>query len=308
MRRIELGGVEQVILIRGESDKNPVLLFVHGGPGLPEMPFSYKNRDLEHDFVVVQWDQRGAGKSYRPNTPDMTVDQIVRDALELSLYLKNEFGHRKIYIAGYSWGSLVTLKAVARDPTLFQACVGISQLVDIPESEGELDLRSREVARESGDRRASAELERLGHYPYANHRDERKVNKIQKKLMGQIPHELSQLHTIGLALVSPYYTPLDIFRTLSGLSFSGRALEKEIYVANLFKAVPEIDVPIYFFIGRHDTVLSPIVAYRYYEKLIAPRGKHFIWFENSNHWPQMEEPATYRQMMRRVLKETKPVI
>ena len=303
MRRIDLGGVQQAILIRGDSCQNPILLVVHGGPGLPEMLFSYRNKELEHDFLVVHWDQRGAGKSYRANTPEITTDQIVSDALQLSHYLRGEF-HRKIYLAGYSWGSLVALKAVAREPDLFEACIGISQLVNIPASERELDVRSRKVAQENGDTRALAELERLGHYPYANHRDERKVNKIQKKLMGQISHDLSQLHTVALALVSPYYTPADISRTISGLSFSGRALEKEIYTANLFTAVPEIDVPIYFFVGRRDTVLSPIVAHRYFERLIAPRGKHFIWFEDSNHWPQMEEPAFYREMMRRVLRET----
>ena len=146
LRRIDLGGVKQAILIRGESRKNPVLLFIHGGPGLPEMPFSYLNKELEHDFVVVHWDQRGAGKSYRANTPGMTIAQIVSDALQLSRSLSAEFGHRKIYLAGYSWGSLVALKAVAREPDWFEACISISQLVNIPASERELDVRSREVA------------------------------------------------------------------------------------------------------------------------------------------------------------------
>ena len=304
--RIVLGGIEQRILLRGEDRNKPVLLFLHGGPGVPEMPLSYKNADLERDFVVVHWDQRGAGKSYRPDTPDMRVDRFVEDTLELTRWLCTEFKQPRIYLVGHSWGSLVGAEAVAREPKLFIAYVGISQLVNIAASEKELDRRSRDTARAEGDLRALHRLEQIGPFPYANHADERRVNKIQKNLMGRVPHELSATHFFGLAVTSPYYSIGDYLKAVRGVVFSGKALEKEIYAVNLFKVAPEIDVPVYFLEGRKDTVLSPVTAAQYCKQLVAPRGKHLIWFDNSNHWPQFEEPVKYRAVLRQILHETGP--
>lgn len=304
MQQIRLGGVEQAILVRGENSANPVLLYLHGGPGVAEMPFSYKNAELERDFVVVHWDQRGAGKSFRPGTPGMNIRQFVDDTIELSRALRAEFGGRKIVLVGHSWGSLVGALAVAREPQLYRAYVGIGQLVNIARSEREMDLRARIVARERGDEYALRKLQAIGPYPYADHTQERKVNAIQKRLMGTVPHDMTPIHFAGLALVSPYYTPADYARLLRGIVFSGKSLEREIYAADLFSAVPEIDVPVYLLEGRHDTVLSPIVAADYFEKLRAPRGKHLVWFEQSNHWPQLEEREKYRATLRSILAET----
>lgn len=299
-QQISLGGVEQTILIRGQDRTNPILLFVHGGPGVSEIPLAWKNRALERDFVVVQWDQRGAGKSYRPDTPGMRVDQFVDDTLQLTRSLEKQFGQRRILLVGHSWGSLVGIMAVARAPELFCGYVGLSQLINIPLSERELDARARETARAKGDENTLQRLERLGRFPYPSHKVERQVNKAQKKLMGEVPDELTATRFISTALASPDYTLADDVRMLRGITFSGKALEREIYTANLFQTVPRLDTPAWFFAGRHDTVLSQVVAEQYFRKLIDPQGKHFVWFENSNHWPQIEETAKYQREMRKV--------
>ncbi len=270
------------------------------------MPLAYKNAALEKYFTVVQWDQRGAGKSYRPDTPDMRIAQFVDDTLELTRKLEAEFGQRKFFLAGHSWGSLIGALAVARAPQLFRAYIGLSQFVDIPDSERELDQRARAYAKQTANCRALKKLQELGRFPYPNHRVERQVNKVQKKLMGEVPHELGAAHFIALALVSPDYSLGDYARMLRGIVFSGKALEREIYAANLFRSAPELDVPVYFLTGRHDTVLSPVVGKRYFKAMVAPRGKHFIWFEKSNHWPQIEEPEKYRATMRSILRDTGP--
>jgi len=269
------------------------------------MPFSYTNRELERDFTVVHWDQRGAGKSFRPSTPAMNVEQFVSDTLELSRYLQREFGGGKILLVGHSWGSLIGALAVAREPQLFRAFVGIGQLVNIARSEQELDRRSLAVAREKGDGKALRKLQALGHFPYPDHSQERKVNGIQKTLMGGATHDMSTFHFAALALGSPYYSPADYVRLIRGIAFSGRSLEREIYSVDLAKSAPEIDVPVYLFEGRQDTVLSPIVAEDYLASVIAPRGKHLVWFERSNHWPQLEEREKDREALRLVLRQTK---
>lgn len=304
-REIELGGVKQWLQLRGDDVTKPVLLYLHGGPGLPQMPFAYKNAELEHDFVVVHWDQRGAGKSYRPNTPNMTVAQFVSDALELSRRLRTEFGGRQIILVGHSWGTVIGALAASQNPEMFRAYVGIGQLVNIPRSENELDARSREIARAKGKTKVLAEIEALGHYPYTNHVVEKKVNGIQKRLFGRVPHDMTPLHFIGIGLASPAYSLIDDYRVLEGLKFSGKALAREIYTIDLARRASEIDVPVYLFEGRHDTVLSPIVSAQYFRALKAPRGKHLVWFEHSNHWPQLEEREKYRAELLRVIRETK---
>ena len=99
---IELGGEEQYVEIAGESDKNPVLLFIHGGPGWTQTPqLRYFNSDLAKDYILVAWEQRGAGQSFmkNPEPENMTLEQIVADGHELTRKLKEKFGQDKIYLA-----------------------------------------------------------------------------------------------------------------------------------------------------------------------------------------------------------------
>lgn len=137
VEKIWLGGLDQWIQIRGQDRTKPILLFLHGGPGFPQMPFAHLNAELEQYFVVVQWDQRGAGKSYSRAVPDesMRVAQFVADAHELVQSLLARFGARKCYLVAHSWGSLFGAQLVARYPELFFAYVGIGQTVDLPQTE-----------------------------------------------------------------------------------------------------------------------------------------------------------------------------
>src|SRR3989339_947877 len=110
IEKVTLGGVEQYIIVRGEDSSKPVMLFLHGGPGSPEFAFINKtNPDLENDFVMVYWEQRGAGKSYSKEIPveSMNLDQFISDTKELSEYLAKRFNQEKIYIMGHSWGSFL---------------------------------------------------------------------------------------------------------------------------------------------------------------------------------------------------------
>jgi len=64
LQKINLGDLDQWISIRGRDRANPVLLWLHGGPGSAQMPLAHKyDERIEEEFVVVHWDQRGAGKS-----------------------------------------------------------------------------------------------------------------------------------------------------------------------------------------------------------------------------------------------------
>ncbi len=305
--KVVLGGWEQTIFIRGRNRANPVLLFLHGGPGLPEMPFSHVNAQLERDFTVVHWDQRGAGKSYRPDIPlaTMNTEQFLADTEQLTRHLRRRFGQPKIYLAGFSWGSFLGAQAAARHPEHYRAYIAISQVVDIPTSERLLHRAGIAQAEQRGFPRIAARLRAIGEPPYGTRREERRVNRLTKDVQPRLPGEMTRWRYFVLGLQSPSYSLADDLRVVRGLGFSGHALEADVWSRNLLVVAPEIDVPVYFLAGRYDTVLSAPLMLRYFRALRAPRGKDFVWFEQSDHILHLEEPERFRAELRRVLAETR---
>ena len=299
--QITLGGLPQTIRIRGDDRlNNPVLLFVHGGPGLPEMPVAHRNAELERTFTVVQWDQRGAGKSFRFDTPDMRAGRFVSDTLELSRELRRRFGGRKITIAGYSWGSLVAARAVAREPGLFAAYIGIAQLVNIPEAEHTLYTEALAEARRRPLPKAVRDLERVGPPPWHSPEDKKVAKRWWKSLGEPAANKMTATHFAAVAFTSPAYSPLDFLKVPLGAKRSFASLEREIHAADLFRELPRIDVPVWFIMGRHDSVVSDVVLARYFHRLQAPAGKRLVWFEKSDHAPHLEEPGKFQAVMQDV--------
>lgn len=169
MEKTRLGGVEQAIAIHGEDAGKPLLLVLHGGPGFSELLlFRSYNRDLERDFVVVNWDQRGAGLSYDPKMPasSLRIAQMEADAHELVAQLKQRFGRKKIFLLGHSWGTVLGA-LLARDyPDDFYAYVGVGQVANMVENEKASLAYVLEKARTDKNARAVRELEAFGgRYP-----------------------------------------------------------------------------------------------------------------------------------------------
>lgn len=135
---IEINGSKQGLFLQSENAENPVLLYLHGGPGSPEIAFAEKYpTGLEKLFTICWWEQRGSGISYnRKITPkEMTLEQMVSDTIEVTHYLRNRFGKEKIYIMGHSWGSLLGVITVKQQPEFFHAYIGIGQVAQQKRSE-----------------------------------------------------------------------------------------------------------------------------------------------------------------------------
>lgn len=303
--KIMLGGIEQTIFIRGRDRGQPVLLFLHGGPGLPEMPFSHANAELERDFIVVHWDQRGAGKSFRPDiAPEtMNADEFAHETVALTRHLCRTLGKRKVYLAGFSWGSLVGVLAVDRAPELYHAYIGISQLVSVPRSETLLHRAGLALAERTGRTDVARQLRAIGPPPYRTRKDERRVNQLTKDLLPPLPLAMTRLRYLRLGLQSPYYSFADDVCLIRGLKFSGVNLAHDIDMHDLAREVPEMAVPVVILLGRHDTVLSAPLAAQYFHALRAPRGKRLVWFEHSDHILHLEERARFRAELLRVREE-----
>jgi pimeloyl-ACP methyl ester carboxylesterase len=134
---VRIGGIDQWVAIQGNNRDNPVILYLHGGPGEAQSPFLDTFKPWLADFTVVNWDQRGAGKTYEKNgdaTPDMTLDREVADAVALSEYALNKLGRKKLVLVGQSAGAALGLKVVQRRPDLYAAFVGTGQMVSVMRS------------------------------------------------------------------------------------------------------------------------------------------------------------------------------
>ena len=302
LEAVSLGGITQWISIRGRDASKPVLLFLHGGPGFPQMPFLENNALLEDGFVVVQWDQRGAGKSYSRSLPaaTMNIPQFVADAHQLTQLLRRRFGGRKIFLCAHSWGTIVGALLASEHPEDFRAYIGISQIGNMMEAEKQLYGFALRYAREHRKREAETELAKLEPPPHQAKAALETVIKWSHEFGGEIHRQTRADDLLPRAFASPQYSLLDDLDIVRGADFSSKYLWRSAYRLNLFQSAPRFDLPVFFLSGRHDYAVTATVAHRYFEAIAAPRGKQFIWFELSSHYPNFEEPEKFRKVMQRI--------
>jgi len=294
---IELGGLRQHVLVRQQQPDAPVMLFLHGGPGMPAIPYFEQvdsSGGLEANFTMVYWDQRGAGYSYAPDIcpKSMTIDQFVSDTIELTQYLRQRFAVDKIYVMGHSWGTIVGSHAVARRPDLFHAYIAVAQVVNMQQNELLSYRFALAAAERTANRRALRDLHKIGEPPYENYRqmviERRWARKFSKQLLNANasptePEPATELSELVREL--PAWLP--------GPYFSMQHLWNELLRVNLFQDLPQLPVPVVFVAGRHDYDAPSILAKAYYEQVEAPQGKALVWFENSAHTPFSDEPDKF---------------
>jgi pimeloyl-ACP methyl ester carboxylesterase len=307
LEKVTLSGVEQWILIRSKDQSLPVLLWLHGGPGSPTMPLaSQHDQELVKHFVVVHWDQRGAGKSYSPTiSPNtMVVDQFITDTFELTQMLADRFDKPKIYLIGHSWGSQVGILTVSRHPELYHAFIGVSQFVHSPSADFVTYPFLLDQAAERDQQKALQQLKAIGKPPFITEEDRSTLER-WTNAFGGIGREYTSTDFILDMLISPDYTLGDFIKFIRGMQFSRKTMLEngEYYQVNLFEEDLSFDLPIYIFQGRHDYSTPGEVAADFYELVESP-GKTLIWFEDSAHFPQWEEPKKFTIEMIKVLSET----
>ena len=311
VRALTLGGYRQWVTLRGPSARAPILVWLSGGPGLDESFMLRRfNGDLEQRYLVAYWVQRGAGRSFdrRLDPASLTIDQFVSDLDELVTYLGRRFGERKVVLVGHSWGTVVGVEYAALHPEKVAAYIGIGQVTDMPENERRgYDFAMAEATRHH-DRKAVGVLRRVGPPPYSV-----TAMLAQRKVVaaygGAFHQPLSMARMIWWSLETSRGAWLDLLRFLPAQSLSLRSLWPELSRLELSVTRPELEVPVAIFAGRYDRQVSAELAYRFFERLKAPR-KHFEWFEQSAHSPQFEEPARFNaalvDTLDRLLSPTAP--
>ena len=311
MEEIKIGDADQWIVIRGQNINNPILLLLSGGPGGTEMGrFLKYNKKLEEDFIVVNWEQRGCGKSYSAikNIDDMHLNQYVSDINELTDYLKVKYNKEKIYLLGHSWGTIIGTLAVQKYPEQFHAYIGAAQMVNIEETDQYIYNYVLKAATKNGDNKLVETLKKNGSPPYSG-----------DKVLGNYQPFLTQ-YAQYYRKNNPYqennsewYNPLsflwiseynivDKVNVFRGVINTFNVMYPQIQDIDFIKQANKFEVPVYYMIGKHDYTAKFIK--RYYVEIKAPE-KQLFWFENSAHGEIWSEPSKfYNLMINEVLKKS----
>jgi pimeloyl-ACP methyl ester carboxylesterase len=305
LERVPVNGTEQWVSIRGRSAESPVLLWLAGGPGGSQLATGrYHLAPLEERFVVVNWEQPGAGKSYHAvRHAALTPERYVADGIALAQYLRERFGEQKIYVAGESWGSVLGIWIVQRRPDLFHAFAGTGQMVAFLETDlASFDFSLR-LARERGDEAKVAQLEALGRPPYYGPG----VAMMQVtylmdgfNYMNADPNIAQDGFDTIQDLLSPEYGLYDKVNWLRGALDSLDTVYPQLWDVDLRDTAPRLEVPTYFLVGRHDVNASPALAEDYFRRLESPR-KAWVWFERSGHNPWVSEAERFCAVLSELL-------
>ncbi len=309
LETVTLGGAEQWVLIRGQDTSNPVLVFLHGGPGSPAIFYGrVAFKSLEQQFTVVTWDQRGCGKSYSADIDPQSVnfDQLFSDAHELVQLMSVRFNVQKVFLLGVSWGAILGINLADEYPDLIHAYIGIGQPVN--------PIRGLGISIEFGLEQATAlgnqevhdqltELQQLWQTDPALAWDQAGPLKgwLESQGYGDL-HDLS-LYTSLAQEAGPLteYTEQDEaneqqWQTLYDASPLRQSVDWLLDM-DLSNDIPRLEVPAVFMNGRWDYKAPLELVEEYAANLIAPAGKHMIRFEQSAHVVFLEERALFRNVM-----------
>ena len=292
LEQVELGGFPQWILIRGDPSK-PLVLFLHGGPGMPMMWMAHRfQRPLEDEFLLVHWDQRGAGKSFAelPPIESMSDEQILADALHLVRLLEERYGKDRILLVGHSWGSYIGSLFAVRHPELLYAYVGIGQVTGSASGDSITESWLRRRAREEGETEALTDLDAQGESAY---------EKWLFRFGGEIRGETNYLTFIWTGLKAPEYGLGDVARVGRGSGWSSEHMRELAIDGPLEEEVTCLAVPVWLFLGEADYVTPSALAVHWLQSLRAP-SKGSVRFDASAHFPYYEEPVAFQSALRKV--------
>ncbi|KQY85678.1 alpha/beta fold hydrolase [Pelomonas sp. Root1444] len=308
---VELGGLKQWITLRGADRANPVLIYVHGGPGAAEMGRSWPyQRGWEDFFTVVQWDQRGTGRTLRhageaANKSALTRQRMADDLVELIALVRQRLGVQRVVLLGHSWGNVIGMDAALRKPEWVSAYVGVGPLLNLQANEQAQYQALLAEAHRRGDATALAELEAIAPYPGEGEIPFAKVNVARKWVMaygGLAAYRSDANFYFRAARLSPYYEFEDRLAIDQGGQLSVPALLPDMRRVDHTR-IREVSFPMFMFLGRHDLTTPSAVIEAWMAQLKAPL-KRIVWFEHSAHLAPHEEPGRF---LVQLVEQVRPV-
>jgi pimeloyl-ACP methyl ester carboxylesterase len=302
-RFVRIGGIEQWITIKGSRRDNPIVLFLHGGPGLAATPYADQVfGDWLAHFTVVQWDQRGAGRTYARTGPSiestMTIDRMVQDGIEVTQFVERHLGQNKIILLGGSWGSILGVLMVKARPELYCAYVGTAQVVGMKQNLAASYPRVLEMARAAGDTEVIDALTAIGPPPWASARAVvtalRSAGHLEAKTIAPFITRISPEYASERERVDR-----EAAANLNFIHFLGETLSGPLMAVDLPALGTRFEVPVVIVHGAKDLKTTPEVTRAYFDRIEAPY-KQLLLEPDTGH--ELSRAST--DLMRKVLDET----
>jgi|KBSSwiStaDraftv2_1062776.scaffolds.fasta_scaffold30331_2 pimeloyl-ACP methyl ester carboxylesterase len=301
---LEVAGAKLFLMTRGANRHAPVLLWLHGGPGGAERPlFRYFDADLERDFVVAYWDQRGTGRSFDANADprQLTVARHLDDLDAVVDRLRDQLDQERIVLIGHSWGAALGLLYAQKHPDKIAAYIAVSPLVaTLAQQRAQYEYVSAEAARRRDDD-ALSQLRTIEAPPHRNAEDVLAMEALANRYGGLYHTKPNQIWVMTSGMLRGLVMPWEIPRYIRGNNVSLAAMNDELLALDLPHMVPRVEVPVFFFVGRYDHHVDAAIAARYFADLQAPH-KQLVWFENSAHNAPFEEPEEFTRKVVSVLQ------
>jgi pimeloyl-ACP methyl ester carboxylesterase len=298
LKTVRIGGIDQWISVRGNKRTNPILLFIHGGPGSPMMPLAWTfQHPWEDYFTVVQWDQRGAGKTFvaaglKPDTT-MTIDRLQVDAEEMVAYLRSTYHQDKIFIMAHSFGSIIGMRIAQQHPEWLQAYIGVGQVINGRRNEEVSYAETLALAQKANDRVALRELKSIAPYPKPGRATPIENVLLERRWVeayGGVLYGMKSDDPTPLMALSPLYNDADLQAFLPGAMSSVQSLLPESVDVS-FDNNTNFKCPVFFFAGVDDRATPASIVKDFFAKVHAPKKKLYV-VEHAAHYVVTEAPGT----------------
>ncbi|KKO54934.1 alpha/beta fold hydrolase [Paenibacillus sp. DMB20] len=297
LEQVEINGTGHELMIRGQDQNNPIVIFVHGGPGVSEIPYVTKYQDLlEKNFTIVRYDQRASGKSYHfgEDYSNLSTDLLVKDLLAVTDYISTRFNQKKVILVGHSFGTYIGMQAAEQAPEKYEAYIGIGQMSNILESELDGLNFTIDQAKLSGNTTDAGYLQGLTEKVQSG--DMLTPRQYVRKY-GGAARLIDNNEDINHGLLfGPEYNLLDRIRYMRGVSYVQEILIGQAMEKPLPTIITKLDLPVYFIMGQYDYMTSAKAAKTYFDQIDASE-KEFITYDQSAHYPQFEEKEKFSKWM-----------
>ncbi|MCM1127078.1 MAG: alpha/beta hydrolase [Lachnospiraceae bacterium] len=292
-----IAGIDHYLLHYKSQPEDPVILFIHGGPGQTESFFAHVVEEYtERNYNIVYYDQRGAGKTWLKNKkskPDTTT--LKKDLLEIVKYIKKLYNKEKIIILGHSWGSVLGSMFALEHPEHTLCYIGCGQVINIVENEQTGYALLKDAVMKSGNTKDIRKLQKIGEYPadYFDMNVYRKMGQV-RSLQGKYGLAQNFSRTvIKLWRESPVMGMKDLLPFAAGMMVNMQ-LMKELMSFDLRKEGMCYQVPVYYVLGEKDCQTPIEISMRYFEKLDAPEKKLYL-IPNAGHAAMIDNVVEYRR-------------
>lgn len=315
---IDIDGMKQYIQIRGENTENPVMIFIHGGPASPMGYVSaYYQRELESELTIINYDQRGCGRTYYANdcNANSNIDLLVNDLNVIVEYAKERFGKDNVIIAGHSWGTVIGSIYVQKYPENVSCYIGISQITNLYENKlnaARAALEKDEIKGTEDEQKLTELIKRMSQVKVKDY-DDMSLDDLGQLVSVTSKYiacegEMSGLSQMITGITSPDMNFDDMKWFLSQMNTekffaqNKEIMEYAFFGFDIDTLSKTYDVPVYYLAGKGDYAVCQKDAQAYYENIEAP-DKAFYWIENAGHSMFMDNPQLYCDTIKNILSQ-----